>query len=135
MATTKGNLGSLSVGATVGTAAAVGELRSWEIMSKSDTVDASICGVTWRRNIATLQDWSGKASVFWDAADLGQDALIVGATVTLNLFPGGNGAPATDVYYTGTAVITEVSQKGAFDGLVEREISFIGHNALTESQI
>lgn len=135
MATFKGNIGTMSIGAVVATASAVGELRSFEIETKSASTEATRMGQVWEVHVPTINSWSGSAEVFWDAADVGQTALVVGTIVTLNAFPQGNGAPATDVYLFGTAIVESVSQKQTHDGLVERSVSFKGTGTLTQGTI
>lgn len=135
MATFKGKDGTMSVGATVATAAAVGELRSFEFEIKSASTESTRMGKDWETNVPTIKSWSGSCEVFWDPLDTGGLALIVGTVVTLNMFPAGNGAGATDVYYSGTAIIESVSQKQAHDGLVETSVSFKGTDALTKGAV
>lgn len=133
MTTFKGKDGTMSVGATVGTALAVGELRSFEIETKSASTEATRMGQDWEVHVPTIKSWSGSAEVWWDHADTGQDALVVGAVVHLNMFPAGNGAPVTDVYLHGDAIIESVSQKQSHDGLVERSVTFKGTGNLVEA--
>lgn len=133
MGTYKGKEGSVTVGATPGTA--VGELRSFEVTTTANLVDASRMGDDWTREESTQNSWSGSMEVFWDPTDTGQDLLVVGDRVTLNLFPQGNGVGATDVYLSGIATISEVGHKQSHDNLVERSVSFKGYGALTEGTI
>jgi hypothetical protein len=132
MATFKGREGSVSVGTVPAGGVAVGELRSFELTISANTTDASRMGDTWTREESTQNKWSASMELFWDSADAGQDLLLIGERVTLNLFPRGNTGAATDVVYTGVATITEIGHKQAHDGLVERTISVSGYGALTE---
>lgn len=135
MATFKGKDGTMSIGAVVASAANVGELRSFELETKAATTEATRMGQDWEVHLPTIKSWSGSCEVFWDAPDLGQVAMVVGTVVTLNMFPAGNGAPATDVYYSGLAIVESVNQKQAHDGLVEMSVTFKGTGALTKGAI
>ena len=53
--------------------------------------------------------------------DTGQGALAVGSEVTLNLYPEGD--TSGDTYYTGTAIVTGVSQAVTLDGVISRTIN------------
>ena len=133
MATHKGREGSVTIGATPGTA--VGEVRSFELNISANLTDASRMGDEWAREESTQKKWSASIEMFWDLADTGQDLLIVGERVTVNLFPKGNGVGSTDTMYSGTATVSEVGHKQAHDGLIERTVSLTGYGALTESTI
>ena len=131
MATYKGKEGSVSVGTVPAGGVVVGELRSFDLTISANTTDASRMGDAWTREESTQNKWSASLEMFWDSADAGQDALLIGERVTLNLFPRGN-TTGSDVVYTGIATVTEIGQKQAHDGLIERTISVSGYGALTE---
>ena len=135
MATFKGKDGTMSIGATVATAPAVGELRSFELETKSATTESTRMGVDWETHLPTIKSWSGSCEVWWDPVDVGQVACVVGTIVTLNMFPAGNGVGATDVYYYGTAIVESVNQKQAHDGIVEASVTFKGTGALTKGAV
>lgn len=135
MATFKGKDGTMSIGAVVASAAQVGELRSFELETKSASTESTRMGLDWETHVPTIKSWSGGAEVWWDAPDLGQVAIVVGTIVTLNMFPAGNGAPITDVYYSGLAIVESVNQKQAHDGLVEMSVTFKGTGALTKGAV
>lgn len=129
MATTAGSEGKVLVGSNQ-----VAEIKSWSLEITSDTVDASIIGTQWRKNQATIKSWSGSFDGFWDDTDtMGQGALTVGSTVTLNLHPEGDATG--DTFWTGDAIITSISYNASFDGIVEASFSFTGNGALTESTV
>ena len=69
----------------------------------------------------------------WDPDDsTGQEALVIGTEVSLSLEPEGN-ATTGDVYYTGSAIITDISVGVPQDGMVTRNFSYQGTGALTEA--
>jgi predicted secreted protein len=49
--------------------------------------------------------------------------------VTLNLYP--EGATSSDVYYSGSAIVTKFDVSASFDGLVEGSIAFEGNGVLS----
>lgn len=129
MATHSGSEGKVFVGNSQ-----VAEVKSWSLEVTSDTVDASIIGSSWRKSRATIKSWAGSLDSFWDEADHnGQGALTAGKTVTLNLYPQGNAEGNT--YFTGSVIITSISYKASFDGLVEAGFSFTGTDALIQSVV
>ena len=129
MATHKGSEGVVKVGANT-----VAEVRSWTIAESADTLEDTSMGDTARTFKPSLTTFTGSLDVFWDETDTtGQGALTIGAEVTFNVYPEGD--TAGDTYYTGTAIVTEVSRTAAFDGLCEASISLQGTGALTETTV
>ena len=107
----------------------VAEVKSWSLEEICDTVDASIIGTEWRKNLATIRSWSGAIEAFWDETDTnGQGSFKPGATVELKLYPEGIGNDKH--YFTGTAIVSSISRQGSFDGLVESSFSFQGNEEL-----
>lgn len=129
MATHKGSEGVVKVGANT-----VAEVRSWTIAESADTLEDTSMGDTARTFKSSLTTFTGSLDVFWDETDTtGQGALTIGAEVTFNVYPEGD--TSGDTYYTGTAIVTEVSRTAAFDGLVEASVSLQGTGALSESTV
>ncbi len=127
MATHTGSEGTVKVGAN-----AIAEIRSYSVEQTGDTVEDTTMGDSWRTHKATLKSWTASVDVFWDETDTtGQGALVVGAEVTLNLYP--EGSSTGDVYFTGTGIITGVTVSASYDGMVESSISVQGTGALTQS--
>ena len=128
MATHAGSEGTVRVGATN----AIAEIRSFSVEETGDTIDDSTMGDTARTFIAGLKTFTATVDCLWDETNtLGQGALTVGATVTLNLYP--EGASTGDTYYTGSAIVTGRTINSSYDGLVEISISCQGTGALTQS--
>jgi predicted secreted protein len=129
MATHKGSEGVVKVGANT-----VAEVRSWTVAESADTLEDTSMGDTARTFKSSLTTFTGSLDVFWDETDTtGQGALSIGAEVTFAVYPEGDAS--TDTYYTGTAIVTEVSRTAAFDGLVEASVSLQGTGALTETTV
>ncbi len=127
MATHTGSEGTVKVGAN-----AIAEIRSYSVEQTGDTVEDTTMGDSWRTHKPTLKSWTASVDVFWDETDTtGQGALVVGAEVTLNLYP--EGSTTGDVYFTGTGIITGKTVSASYDGMVESSISVQGTGALTQS--
>lgn len=111
----------------------IAEVTEFSIDQSVSTVEDSSMGDTWESHIPNsgLKKWSGSLTCHWDETDTnGQAILIVGASVTLNLYP--EGATTGDSYYTGLASITDVGVSVKMDGeTIKRTFSFKGSGALT----
>ena len=117
MATHVGTSGVVKVGAN-----AVAEVTGFTIDETNDTVEDTTLTDTAKSYIALRKDATGTIECHWDETDTtGQGALTVGASVPLNLYP--EGADAADTYYTGTALVTGVSQNVSLDGVIARTIT------------
>ena len=129
MAVHKGSEGTVKVGAN-----AIAEIRSYSLEESADTLETTSMGDTARTYLPSLSTFSGSVDVYWDETDTtGQGALTIGAEVTLNIYPEGDAS--SDVYYTGSAIVTGVTRSGSFDGMVEASISVQGTGALTSSTV
>jgi hypothetical protein len=108
----------------------IAEVRGWSIEQQADTVEDTVIGDISKTYKSSLTSWSGSLSAFWDETDTnGQVAMTIGASITLNLYP--EGATTGDSYFTGTAIITGITNKGEVGGMVEAEFTFQGTGALT----
>jgi len=126
MATFSGNDGVVKVGAN-----AVAEVMSFTVNQTMEPIDDTVMGDSWRSHLAGLKTWDGTIECRWDDTDTtGQEALTVGASVTLALLPEGSGAGEYEL--EGTASITSVSQTQSYDNTtVTRTFTFQGNGALT----
>jgi len=111
----------------------IGQLKNYSLTHTSDTVDSSVIGDTYRNKVATMKTWSVSGDCYWDAADAGQVALTMGATVTVSLYPMGSAASAT--YYTGSGIVTKFDVSGAFDGLIDSAITIEGTGTLSKTSV
>lgn len=123
MATHAGSEGIVKIGDTL-----VAEVKSWSVDEVCDTVDSSIIGTRWRKNMATILSWSGSLDAFWDENDDGQNELELGKVVELKLYASGEEDGAK--YFAGSAIITGISRNASFDGLVESSFTFQGNDEL-----
>ena len=129
MATHHGKAGVVKVGSNT-----VAEVTEFSVEEGVDIADDTVMGDTSKTHLIGIKEWSGSLTCFWDETDTnGQQALTVGASVTLNLHPEGTGAGAT--YKTGTATIARVTLSVAKEGIVTRAFQFTGNGALTETTV
>lgn len=129
MANHLGNEGQVKVGANT-----VAELRSYSITEDIDLVEDTVIGDTAKTYQGTQKGWEAALEVFWDDTDTnGQQALSVGAQVTLNVYP--EGSTSGDTYKTGTAIVKSVDIKGTHNGLVEASVKLQGTGALSQTTV
>ena len=129
MATHHGKAGVVKVGAN-----AVAEIQQWSVTENIETAEDTAMGDTDKTFLTGVKGWQGSLQCSWDETDTnGQEALTIGAGVTLNLYPEGAGAGAT--YKTGAAIITEITLDVNRNGVVTRAFNFLGNGALTQSTV
>ncbi len=114
MATHVGTSGVVKVGTN-----AVAEVVGFNLDETNDTVEDTTLTDTAKSYLVLRKDATGTIECHWDETDTnGQEALDVGSSVTLNLYP--EGADAGDAYYTGTAIVTGASVAVTMDGVISR---------------
>ena len=124
MAVHKGSEGTVKVGTDQ-----ISELKDWSLTETAETIDVTTMGDSARGFTPSLTAASGSFTAFWDETDTAQSALLVGAEVTLNVYPEGD--TSGDTYGTMSAIITEVGKSATFDGMVEASFSFTVNGAVT----
>jgi predicted secreted protein len=130
MANHTGSEGVVKIGANT-----VAEVRSYSISETADTIEDTSMGDSARTYKSVLKSFSGSMDVFWDETDSAQIAMVVGAQVTLALYPEGASSGVSEKYLTGDVIITGKTINGSFDGMVESSITFQGTGALTLSTL
>lgn len=136
MATHVGKDGIVKVG---GTPAAVAEVTEWQIETTGETADSTSMNTAqsnsgWRTHEATLKSWEGSLSCLWDETDTnGQETLDAGASIALKVYPEGD--TTGDTFFSGNAIVTNVTRKATLDGMVEASFTFKGTGALTQSTV
>ncbi len=129
MATHIGNEGSVYIGSNK-----LAETRSWRLNTAVAIVDDSAIDDAWDTHKPGSKNWSAEVTAAWDETDtLAQATLIEGASVTLNLYPEGNGSGAA--YFTGTASVASASYGGTRNGLIEATFSLTGNGALSRTTV
>lgn len=126
MATTTGNDGAVLIGANP-----VGEIRSFTINENAERIEDTALGDVNRTYKAGLADVNGSIECWFDPGDTGgQEAMTVGATVSLVLRPNGTGSGLPE--WTVSADITEISTTIAFNEINERAFNWAAAGALTK---
>jgi hypothetical protein len=132
MATHWGVEGQVKVGAVT-----IAEVTKFNFTENVSPVGDTSMGDTWETHIAGsgIKKWSGSIDCHWDEVDAtGQGALLVGASVVLNLYP--EGSVTGDRFYTGTATVTSRSIDTQMDGsAIGCSFDFQGNGALTYSTV
>ena len=129
MATFFGNSGVVKIGANT-----VAEVRSFGVTESMDTVDDTSMGDSYRSFKAAHGSWSATVECMWDDTDTnGQEAMSIGSSVTLNLYPEGAGAGADQIQ--GTGIVTEVGVSVASEDLVTRSFSLQGSGGITHGTV
>lgn len=125
MATFHGNNGVVKIGANT-----VAEVRSFSVTESMETADDTAMGDSYRSFKTGHGSWTADVECMWDDTDSnGQEAMSVGASVTLNLYPEGAGSGADEIQ--GTAIVTEVGISVAAEDLVTKTFTLQGSGGIT----
>jgi lipopolysaccharide biosynthesis protein len=130
MATHHGNEGTVKVGTNT-----VAEIDSFQFTETANVAEDTAMGDTWETHLTGgPNSWSGQLDCHWDETDTtGQQALVIGASVTLNMYP--EGATAGDTFYSGTATITQKTTNVQRNNVVSTSFQFRGNGPLTKSTV
>jgi hypothetical protein len=132
MATHWGNEGQVKLSTNT-----VAEVIEFEFTESVEPVEDTAMGDAYHTHISGsgIKRWSGSMTCHWDETDTnGQLAMTVGASVTLNLYP--EGSTSGDMFWSGTATITERGQTTKMDGeTIKATFAFTGSGALTRSTV
>lgn len=125
MAVRHGKDGVVKVGANT-----VASVTAWSLSEKIATVDKSAIGDTDETHLVGLKSGSGKVDCLLDPADAnGQEALTLGASVTLNLYP--QGTTTGLKYWTFTATIESLDGQGGVTEVGKRSFGFKANGAIS----
>lgn len=129
MANHKGSEGVVKVGSDT-----VLEVRGFSVNEKMSPIDDTELGDAWVTQQAGEKSWSAQVECYWDETDsTGQEALSIGASVTLNLYP--EGATSGDKFYSGVALVTDIGVAVTRNGITTRTISVAGAGTLTYAAV
>jgi hypothetical protein len=121
--------GVVTVGGNV-----VAELRSMNLETSAEMIDATTLTSTSKVNKAGTKSFTGSIDCFWDETDTnGQITLIEGASITVVYLFEGN--TSGDYSYSFTALVNSVSISSSVDGMVEASFSFTGTGAITRGTV
>ncbi len=108
------------------------ELRSFSYKESADIIECTTINDTSKRYKSGIKSWDGEFSCFFDENDTtGQGALVIGAVVSLKMYP--EGASSGDVYRYGDAHIVNVSVSIPTGGMIERSYTVTGDGELFTS--
>jgi len=129
MATHVGTSGTVKVGSD-----AIAEVTGFTLNETSDTVEDTSLTDTSKSYLVLRKDATATVECHWDETDTnGQEALDVGASVTLNLYP--EGSDSDDAYYTGTALVTGADVAVSMDGVISRTINVQFSGGVTHTTV
>jgi len=129
MATVSGNSGAVYIGSNQ-----VAEVKSFDITETDNIIESTSMGDTSKTFEAGLKEASGTITCHFDKSDsTGQEAMTVGASVTLNLYPEGNSTGNREISMT--AQITSVGVSEAINEIVERSFGFTADGAVTHGTV
>ena len=129
MANHTGQSGTVKLGSN-----AVGSVSGFSLDTTGDVIENSNLGSTARQYLAGRTSWSASVETHFDETDTnGQQALSVGSSVVLNLYP--EGADSGDYYWSGTALVTGESHAVSLDDTIKSNFSAQGTGVLTRSTV
>lgn len=128
MSATRGCFGKIKAGANF-----IAQLRSWSVEESAAEIDVSVMGDCTKAYDVGAVETSFTASGFWDTSDTGQTALVVGSTVAVELYPGGDASGKA--YYTGDVIVQSVNKSADIDGVVEFSVSGKINGGLTQAAV
>lgn len=128
MATHAGSEGLVKVGGNT-----LAEVRSFTLDITGDVIEDTSMGDSFRSYVAGLGSYTASVECFFDETDAAQNALDVGSSLTLELYP--EGAASGDTYFTGTVIVTGKSVNSSFDGMVEVSFTATGTGGITETTV
>jgi hypothetical protein len=113
----------------------VGEVTGFNFTLTAEYAeDTTLADTAKTYNTAAITSWSGSVTAYWDELDTnGQLALTTGSNVVLKLCP--EGYASADTYYTGNALVTEITRTVARGAVTEISFSFVGNGALTTTTV
>ena len=129
MANHTGQSGTVKLGSD-----AVGSVSGFSLDTTGDVIENSNLGSTARQYLAGRTSWSASVECHFDETDSnGQQALTVGSSVALNLYP--EGADSGDYYFSGTWLIGSNSISIPTDGIIEASFNATLTGALTRGTV
>tara|TARA_R100000231_G_scaffold39561_1_gene34341 strand:+ start:49 stop:435 length:387 start_codon:yes stop_codon:yes gene_type:complete len=128
MATHAGSEGLVKVGGNT-----LAEVRSFTLDISGEVIEDTSMGDSFRSYKAGLGTYTASVECFFDETDTAQNALDVGSSLTLELYP--EGASSGDTYFSGTVIVTGKSVNSSFDGMVEVAFTAQGTGGITETTV
>lgn len=129
MATVSGNNGDVYISSNQ-----VAEVKSFDITETDNIIESTSMGDASKTFEAGLKEASGTITCHFDKSDSqGQEAMTVGASVSLKLYPEGNTTGNREISLT--AQITSVGVSEAINEIVERSFGFTADGDVTHGTV
>jgi len=129
MATHVGTSGVVKVGS-----ATVAEVTGFTLNETNDTVEDTSLTDSKKSYVALRGDATATIEAHWDETDTnGQEALDVGSSATIELYP--EGADSGDAYYSGTGIVTGADVAVTMDGIISRTLNIQFSGGVTHSTV
>ena len=129
MATHVGTSGVVKVGS-----ATVAEVTGFTLNETQDTVEDTSLTDSKKSYVALRGDATATIEAHWDETDTnGQEALDVGSSATIELYP--EGADSGDAYYTGTGIVTGADVAVTMDGIISRTLNIQFSGGVTHTTV
>ena len=129
MANHTGQAGTVKLGSN-----AVGSVSGFSLDTTGDVIENSNLGSTARQYLAGRTSWSASVECHFDETDSnGQQALTVGSSVALKLYP--EGADSGDYYWHGTALVTGESHSVSLDDTIKSSFTAQGTGVLSRTTV
>lgn len=111
----------------------VAHVQTWSVSQSAETGDTTSMGDDWTNHILGAKSWEGSMDVLSDPDDPGQQALSIGASVTVSLYE--NGEDASKWYFTGLATVTSSETSSDKSAVNSGSVSFTGNGPLEKIQV
>ncbi len=131
MSTHAGYGGLVKVGTDI-----VAEVKDFSLEITANTAESTVMNPTvagdagWTKAKVTTKSWTSSINVIWNDDDAGQEALVEGTRVDLELYP--RGSTSGFEKWKGFAIVTSLSKNVAVDGLIEAAITVTGDGLIAE---
>jgi len=111
----------------------IAEVRSFTLDITGEVIEDTSMGDSFRSYKPGLSAYTVNIECFFDETDTAQNALDVGSSLTIELYP--EGAASGDTFFTGTVIVTGKSVSSSFDGMVEAAFTATGTGGITETTV
>lgn len=118
----------------LGAANVVAEVTGFSVTETVAVSDTTAMGDTAQTHLTGIPGWTASIDGNYDPADAnGQNALVIGASVTVGLYTEGDGAGKK--YLTGTASVTNIGRTASVSERVSFSVALTGNGALTQAAV
>lgn len=112
----------------------IAEVKGFSVDEAANTIDDSTLNDAAETHQVGRTSWNGSIECHWDESDTtGQEAMSIGASVSVVLMP--EGSDSGDVSLTGTATITARSIAVADQAIISQTFSLKGNGALVRGTV